>query len=264
MGGRLPLIRALGALLLAAWLSTDLGGRPAFAADPGWYRKKKDDARKEAEEAAAKEAEMPIVGEEGGKLAPAPASSELGKIESDEKKAKAEYPSLLFKREGVTASLTAGIGSLSQPEIQGFPVSLSYAMGWWWKPDLVLSGFGRAEGLFSNTFNFLVLSLGPQLRWFATRSWAFTGNIGYAFSEGLSRVGAAHIPPPPRDTALTARRGLLFTAQAAYLFWNRRDLAVGPTASATIGSQGERSYFEFMLGFTYQDGRPNYTGDLTE
>jgi hypothetical protein len=111
---------------------------------------------------------------------------------------------------------------------------------------------------------FLMVSLGPQLRYFVTRNLAITGWFGYGVSQGLSRVPTYHLPPPPTDTALQARRGFLYGGQIAWMFWAKRDLAIGPAINYWHGTMGERTFSLLSFGVTYQSGKPNLTGSVME
>jgi hypothetical protein len=254
LGSRLSTLAAtcLGFLVLA--------GAPAAYADPAWYRHKQQVEEKKAEETAEKDAERPVVGipGEGGSTGGATNTfSQLSKpienrIETN----------LLFKRAGLTDSIGFDLGKLDQTDISGYLFSAQLAMGYWWQPNLVLSVFARPSVLFRETYLYMAGSAGPSLRYLLGKHWAFTGAVAYGFGQGLTRVSSTHIPPPPDDVALVARRGILNGAQVAYFFWPKRDLGIGPCFSYWGGKLGDRDNTIFTLGFTLQDQRPNYTGEL--
>ena len=216
---------------------------------PAWYKRKKEVIEQKRQEAEERAAEKPID----------PTST----AEISQNKTPPPDQNYLFKSEGHTDAFGFDIGKLDQPVITGTILHLQYGMGWWWKPNLILSGLGRFGGMLSQTFVFMMVSIGPELRWFVTQHWMFTTNISIQYSQGITRVLATHIPPPPDQVYLDARYGVSGTAGVAYMFWPNRTLGIGPTLSATFGTQRERAFTNLMLGITFQSGRPNYTGDLT-
>lgn len=233
---------------------------------PSWYKKKKTDKAREEQERREDELrkqELPEIGAPGRPGMPesgATQETELSAPEPD----KNTSDNRLFKNDGLTGAAMLGVGKVSQPEFSGTALMGGYGMGWWWKPNLVLTAMGRASVIMDETYFFMLISIGPQLRFFPSKRLAFGIEAAYGYSVGLSRVNAAHLPTPPDSAALAARRGPLFGANAAYLLWPKRDLGVGPVVSFRKGTQGERSVFEVMAGITLQDGRPSYTGDLTK
>lgn len=251
---------ALCALLTGASVTAFAAEEPS-PRPPSWYQRKKAEEQRRLQYEQQLEQEKPVIGKEGSTVAQ-PKTVELSAPPEPEKKP--STPSLLFDKRALTASFDAGLSYLSQDTVNGLPISVLYGMGWWWKPDLILSGFGLVDAIFTSTHIYSTISVGPQLRYFLDDHWALTGRVGFQVSQGFSRVEATHIPPPPTQTALDLRSGLNLTAQVSRMFWLKRDLAVGPYVATRVGFQSERTYFEFSLGFTYQDGKPNLSGDLLE
>ncbi len=222
---------------------------PAHAADPAWYKRKKEVQVQKQKEAEEKANEKPI---EAGSTA-----------ELSQNTAAPLDTNFLFKSEGHTDAFGLDYGKLNQDVISGTILHVQYGMGWWWKPNLVFSGVGRLGGMLADTFMFMMVSLGPELRYFLTQHWMFAGSIALQYSQGFTRVPATHIPPPPSEAYINARYGISGGVSAAYMFWPNRTLGIGPIASAYYGTQSDRTFMIFSLGITFQSGRPNYTGDLT-
>jgi hypothetical protein len=216
---------------------------------PAWYKRKKEVIEQKKKEAEEKASEKPVD----------PNST----AEISENKTPPPDQNYLFKSEGHTDAFGIDFGMLTQPVISGNIMHLQYGMGWWWKPNLVFSGIGRLGGMLSETFVFMMVSIGPELRWFITQHWMVATNISLQYSQGLTRVPQAHIPPPPNPDHLDARYGVSGTANVAYMFWPNRKLGIGPIIGATYGFQRERQYLNLTLGITFQSGRPDYNGDLT-
>jgi hypothetical protein len=241
--------------LLGISLVMALAGAPARA-EPSWYKRKKQVETEKAEEAAAKAAEKPMI----GPGSPPPDTS-LKPLTTDV--APPTETTLLFKKEGLNESISLDYGQINQTELSGRAPSLQYSMGWWWRPNLTLAPAAKAAAIFQDTYVLMFVGLGANLRWFATRNWAFSLMPGFALSQGLSRVSQENVPRPPSSGALGARRGLFAQAQATYFFWPKRGYAIGPTVTFMTGKQSERSFSAIAIGFTYQSGRPSYAGDLT-
>ena len=228
---------------------------PVHAEEPGWYQHKKKTDEKKQQEEQEKAAEKPVVS--------GPQSDQTSFTQLSANESAPPETNLLFNKKGLTDSLSLDYGSLIQADVGGGQTSLQYGVGWWWKPNLALSGFIRGSMVLETSFLYMQISLGPEIRYFISKDWAVTGLLGYGFSQGLTRVEASAIPPPPNPDTLNLRSGPVLGAQIAYLFWTKRDLAIGPALSYWYGSQGERSQQAIVFGLTYQGGRPNYNGDVT-
>ena len=224
---------------------------PSRADGPTWYKKKQQAEQKKSEEEAEKRKQTGAL--IGGDASDDPGFSQLSV--SDQKPPETD---LLFKTKGLTDSLSFDAGNISQDQISGPIFSLQYALGWWWKPNLILSPYLRLSGLFNSAFIFMKVELGPQLRYFYKQNIPITVFAGFAVSRGANQADANSIPPPPSQTALDERHGIVAGAQVGYFFWTRNDLALGPTLSFRVGSQAERSFSEISLGFSLQSGRPYY------
>lgn len=234
-------------LILASLLLVSLS---SYAEEgPAWYKRKKEVIEQKKQEELEKASEKPVD----------PNST----TEISQNKTQPPDQNYLFKSEGHTDAFGIDFGKLNQNVISGTILHIQYGMGWWWKPNLVFSGLGRLGGMLSETFVFMMVSLGPELRWFATQHWMIATNVSFQYSQGLTRVPAAHIPPPPDPNHLDARYGVSGAAGVAYMFWPNRTMGIGPMISATYGLQRERTYSNISFGITFQSGRPNYTGDLT-
>lgn len=236
--------RALTTLLLLGLFCP----KPAQA-EPSWYKRKKEVVEEKAREEEMKASEKPV---------------EMKPVELTPKKEETHETNYLFKKKGLSDSFGFDFGKLIQNELNGYMASIQYGMGWWWKPTMTLSGFVRFGGTFSKTFVFMMASFGPQLRYFPNRNTVLGVLTGYQFSQGLTRVSATHLPPPPNPRTLAARHGLMGGVHAGYLFWPTKSLAMGPVFNAIAGIQDERKFLLLTLGITFQSGRPDYKGDVTE
>lgn len=242
---------------------------------PKWFKKKTQIQEQKAAEEAAKAAEKPIVGEpedglatettdESGKTKAKAASDEPTAASDLSGKQEKKEASTLFSSRGLTDSLGLDYGTLKQPVIDGKLLSAQYGLGWWWTPKFTIGLFARAGMMLKNEYLFMMVMLGPQARYFLTKNLAITGFAGLNFTQGLSRVPTTHIPVPPSDTELRARRGLAVGGQIAWLFWPKRDLGLGPAITYWRGSSGDRSFSMVTFGFTYQSGKPNLSGSVME
>ena len=228
---------------------------------PSWYKKKKaDEKAKEDErrEDELKKLEKPQVG--------APLDSgppPVSQISQPEQKV--IVTDLLFKRAGLTSSINLGVGYLSQPELPGTALSGGMGVGWWWKPNLVLMPYLRANAIFASNYTFVLTTLSPMLRWYPAKSWALGIELGVGVSIGLSRVTESRLPTPPEGATLRTRNGPTAGIHVAHMFWTSRVFALGPVLQARWAKQDERSVFDISIGVTFQDARPDYTGgDLTQ
>lgn len=242
---------------------------------PKWFKKKTQIQQQKAAEEAAKAAEKPIVGEPedglasettdvSGKPKPKPGDEPAAVSDLSGTPEKKQSSSTLFSSRGLTDSLGLDYGTLKQPVIDGKLLSAQYGLGWWWTPQFTIGLFARAGMMLKNEYLFMMVMVGPQARYFLTKNLAITAFAGFNFTQGLSRVPANHIPLPPADTELRARRGLAIGGQVAWLFWPKRDLGLGPAITYWRGSSGERSFSLLTFGFTYQSGKPNLSGSVME
>jgi hypothetical protein len=249
-------------LLLSLALVLALTAAPPARAQPAWYTKKKSDEQQQKQDDAVKAQEQPAIGGAPPTPGEASSASPFSELQSSPP-AKVLDSNLLFRAAGLTESLCFDYGHLSQPEINGGLMSLQSSIGWWWRPDLIVGVFGRPAMIFEDTYLFMLISVGPEVRFMANSHWQISAHFGYAFSETLTRVADTHIPPPPSDQTAAARDGWAYGGQVAYLMWTRRDLALGPSLAYWGGTQRERTFSAITIGITLQDGRPNYTGDVT-
>jgi len=233
---------------------------PIVGADPpDWFKRKKQVEEKKAIEAERKDQELPVIGIGAeDDIEKSPLSDLTPHVEQE-----APETFLLFKRKGFTDSFGLGIGWLSQQDINGLSIASRFSAGWWAYPDLILSPAAEVHLILTSTYLFMLIAVGPQVRWFYKKSLALTGFVSFAFSQGLSRVDESHVPPPPSFQSLGARRGIFGTVQLAYLSWLTQAVAFGPVLNLSIGIQSERTITVIALGLTYQSGKPNYTGDVT-
>lgn len=239
-----------------------LAAPPARAADdaaPGWFRRKKEIKREEEAEKTRKAQEAPALDQAQGQSGPPPVSA----LSTDTRPP--PPTNLLFRREGITEMITLDLGRLNQSAsaLSGLAFSLQLKFGWWWFPKLVVGPSARASGFLRDTHGFMQVTVGPMVRWLVDPNWFWSLYAGWGLSNGLNRVPETNIPPPPASSQLATRRGPLFGTTIGYVFWGRRDFAIGPLLGLWKGSQDERSQFALTLGVGIQGGRPNISGDVT-
>lgn len=234
-----------------------LGRAPFTYADPVWYQHQKQVEKQKEEEKEEQDQEKPIVGPDS------PVTDPNAVMQLSAATKPPEQTNLLFKSAGLTDSFHLLYGSLNQTGVNGGTLGLQFGMGWWWQPHIILGFFGQSNVVVGNTYFFTMLSVGPQIKVFLKNRWLLTGDVGYAYSQGLITVPTAHIPPPPDAGVIGARQGMMFDASAAYLVWLKHSFGLGPIFSYSTGWQSERGFSVISVGILIQDGRPNYSGDLT-